>query len=188
MDTPKAGRYVDCHSSELVIVASTVAPYARPLRFCDRALPRDFGGAGIGGAASLSCSGAPAKATCSVPTNVTVDANTQAPFTVSIATTPRTMGALHSPGIENLGWVWATTIMAWVVLGPSGGRKRKAKSSSSLLALGAMTLLILLICSCGSGSGGSQAPNGTPAGTYNLTVTATMGSNSQSTPLTLIVQ
>jgi Beta-propeller repeat len=149
-----------------------------------------IGGAGIGGAASLSCSGAPAKVTCSVPTNVSVDAKTQASFTVSIATTPRPMGALHSPGIENLGWLWATTIMAWVVLDPSGGRKRKAKSSSSLLGLVAMTLLVLLICSCGSGSGSgeSQAPKGTPAGTYNLTVTATMGSNSQSTPLTLIVQ
>ncbi len=147
-----------------------------------------IGGAGIGGAASLSCTGAPTGATCTVPATENIDANTQTAFTVSITTTPRTMGALHSPGVANPSWIWATAIMAWVVLSPRSGRRRTEKSSPSLLGLSGLTLLLLFICACGGGSGGSQARNGTPAGTYNLTVTATMGSNSQSTPLTLIVQ
>ena len=146
-----------------------------------------IGGTGIGGNASLSCNGAPAEATCSVPTTQNVNANTQATFTANIMTTPRTMGALHWPGAENPGWVSATAVMAGLILVPIGRRKRTGRRGTSLFALGAMTLLILLISSCGDGSGGSQA-HGTPAGTYNLTVTATVGSNSQSTPLTLIVQ
>jgi hypothetical protein len=48
-------------------------------------------------------------------------------------------------------------------------------------------ILILLLTSCGGG-GSKQNPNGTPAGTYNLTVSATVGSNTQSTDLTLVVQ
>jgi hypothetical protein len=120
-----------------------------------------------------------------VPATENVDGNTQTPFPVNITTTPRTMGALESPEIKNGSWFWALAMMAWVVVNPKGRRRWTEKRSHSLSGL---TLLFLLICSCGGGSGGSQAPNGTPAGTYNLTVTATMGSTSRSTPLTLIVQ
>ena len=56
--------------------------------------------------------------------------------------------------------------------------------------------LCLLLASCGGGGnigsnnpGGQQTnPNGTPAGTYTVNVTATSGSATQTIPLTLIVQ
>lgn len=144
-----------------------------------------IGGAGIGGTASLSCTGAPAEAVCSVPATQNLNANTQATFTANITTTPRTMGALHLPGTENSGWFWATVVMAGLILVPIG--KMRTGRGTSFFVLVALPLLIVLICSCGGGSG-PQVPHGTPAGTYNLTVTATMGSNSQSTMLTLIVE
>ena len=59
-----------------------------------------IGGTGVGGNASLSCTGAPAEATCSVPATQNVNANTQGTFTANITTTPRTMGALHCPGLK----------------------------------------------------------------------------------------
>jgi hypothetical protein len=47
----------------------------------------------------------------------------------------------------------------------------------------------LLVSSCAGGQNSPQPNlNGTPAGTYNLTVTATAGSSTQSTNLTLTVQ
>jgi hypothetical protein len=146
-----------------------------------------IGGAGMSGTASLTCTGAPTEATCSVPATVTFTAQTQTLFAASISTTARTTGALRSPRIEHLAWLWTTAVVAGFVLRPRTMRKR-ARNAASLLALIAIVLLTLLICSCGGTSTTPQSPNGTPAGTYNLTVTATMGSNSQSTSLTLIVQ
>jgi hypothetical protein len=55
-------------------------------------------------------------------------------------------------------------------------------------------LLVAFLISCGgngrnsSGGGGGSGSGGTPAGTYNLTVTATMGSTHQSQTLKLTVQ
>jgi hypothetical protein len=61
------------------------------------------------------------------------------------------------------------------------------------LALVAMAGVVVL-CSCGGGNGGGSPPivpppdTATPVGTYILTVTATSGTVSHSTDLTLIVQ
>jgi hypothetical protein len=140
-----------------------------------------IGGAGIGGNAILSCSGAPAGATCSVPASQLVDAKTQASFNVSVMTTPITTGT-RLP--KELDWLWSSIVVAGLTLGSSARRKR-SKSSASRCWLLAVLFPLLLMCSCG---GGSQAPNGTPPGTYHLTVSAAVGSSTQSTSLTLIVQ
>src|SRR5580704_9581907 len=50
-----------------------------------------IGGAGISGTASLTCTGAPAGATCSVPATVTVSASAPSNFTVSVSTATRTL-------------------------------------------------------------------------------------------------
>jgi hypothetical protein len=55
----------------------------------------------------------------------------------------------------------------------------------------ALLMLLLFLVSCGGGGssvGSHSNPNGTPAGTYTLSVTATSGSTTQAMPLTLIVQ
>jgi hypothetical protein len=92
------------------------------------------------------------------------------------------MGALLSPAFHHLGWLWATAIMGCMFFFSSG--RRTAKRHLFALA----QILILLLCGCGGSSGSQTNPNGTPAGTYQLTVTATIGRTTQSTVLNLTVQ
>jgi hypothetical protein len=77
------------------------------------------------------------------------------------------MGALLSPAFHRLGWLWATAIMGFMFFSSSG--RQTAKRYLFTLPL----ILILLLCGCGGSSGSQTNPNGTPAGTYQLTVTAT---------------
>jgi hypothetical protein len=143
-----------------------------------------IGGKGWSGQASLSCSGAPSGASCSVaPSTLTVSAINPSPLTVSVITTPRTMSALRANPKLPSPWIWATALMAILIL---PGSLRSTFPASKLIRRMPL-LLLFLLCSCGGGSGGSSQ-HGTPAGTYTLIVTATSGSLSQSLPLTLTVQ
>jgi hypothetical protein len=144
-----------------------------------------IGGGGFSGTASLSCTGAPKGATCSVPVSVNVNASTASTFTVSVTTTSRTLAASHSDTLLFPGW-WAMATFGFVLL-PGVGRRGRSALRLPPLAL------LLLICSCGGsspspGPGPNPNPNGTPAGTYTLTVSATSVSTNQSIPLTLKVQ
>ena len=67
------------------------------------------------------------------------------------------------------------------------GGKRNATRYSAMIVL---AMMILLVPACGGGGGSKKpAPNpGTPAGTSNITVTATSGSTTNSTGFTLVVQ
>jgi hypothetical protein len=71
-----------------------------------------------------------------------------------------------------------------------GGRRQKQIFTGVLAVLG-----LLVICGLGSGCAGVGAGNsnnsmipGTPAGTYNVTVTAASGSLTHSTTLALVVR
>jgi Abnormal spindle-like microcephaly-assoc'd, ASPM-SPD-2-Hydin len=55
-----------------------------------------LGAGGVSGMATLSCSGAPSGATCSVPASMNVPAGTATPFTVSVTTASGMMAMLHS--------------------------------------------------------------------------------------------
>jgi hypothetical protein len=68
-----------------------------------------------------------------------------------------------------VGWFWAMAIIGWVMLPASEKSKRPV---NRYLVLSAVVLLVILISSCGSSSSSHQNPNGTPAGTYTLTLTA----------------
>ena len=150
-----------------------------------------IGGYGMSGTASLSCSGAPAGATCSVPASQPFSATAPATFHVSVTTTARTTGALRVPSFGLGAWMWSFGLLGIVILPGSAHRRFR-----QYLRLAPLTL-ILLLASCGGGggsSGGGQSnpnpnPNGTAAGTYTLNVTATAtGATPQTTSLTLIVQ
>ena len=141
-----------------------------------------IGGVGIGGTASLSCTGAPQGVTCTVPVSEMVSASTQANFKVSVSTMSRTMAA---QGGSPLDWLWAIAVIGWAVLPRSGQSQQIGKCCQRLMP---WVALALLLSSCGGGSSPHATPNGTPAGTYTLTVTATAGSTSQSIPLTLTVK
>jgi hypothetical protein len=138
-----------------------------------------IGGGGFSGTASLSCSGAPRGATCSVPSSVMVNATSALTFTVSVTTMSNTLTASRS----NISLSPARLAIALFVFGILPGARRRRRGTLPWLLLA----VVLLLCSCG-GSGPQSNPNGTPVGTYTLTVTATSGSTSQSIPLTLTVQ
>jgi hypothetical protein len=145
-----------------------------------------IGGAGISGTASLSCTGAPTGATCSVPVSEPLSSTVPATFGVSVTTTSRTLGALHPPVSMPVAWLWAMAVMGMVVW----PRIRAPKwSVRRYLRLAPLTLLLFLPSCGGSSSGGPQPnPNGTPAGTYTLTVNASSGSATAAASLTLTVR
>jgi hypothetical protein len=149
-----------------------------------------IGGAGVSGTATFTCTGAPTGATCMVPASVNVSASSPSPVSVSVTTTSRTSGALAPSALRPSPWLWAMGVFGLVMFPGwvSRSRGRIWPWSAPLLLL--LLLLLLLICSCGGGgSSASQGnPNGTPAGTYQLTVTATSGSLAQPVSLKLIVQ
>ena len=143
-----------------------------------------IGGGGLSGTATLSCSGVPSGATCTLPSSENVNANTASQFTVMVTTTARSSAAIQRR-TSSFGWFWAMGLIGVVWL-PMATPSRHGRRKIGLLL--SVTLLTFLI-SCGGGSGGGGGGSmGTPAGTYNLTVTATMASTNQSQTLKLIVQ
>jgi hypothetical protein len=163
-------------SSSATIVAGQTATYTLSI-----------GGAGLSGTASLSCTGSPAGANCSVPASEPFSSTVPATFNLSVSTTSRTVGALRLPAFAPVAGLWVFALLGMVV---HRGRRIPARSLRRYLPLTLLTLLLFL-CSCGGGgnSGTPQAnPNGTPAGTYTLNVKATSNATVQTTSLTLIVQ
>jgi hypothetical protein len=155
-----------------------------------------LGGAGMNGSATLSCTGAPKGATCSVPATQAFSANVLTPFSVTVNTTSRTIAAaLQPPASAPAPWSWTLAVTMFGIVGLPGIRVSK-RSMRRYLWLVPLALSMFL-ASCGGGgsvgggsTGGTPNPNGTPAGTYWLSVTATStsGSPTQTIPLKLIVQ
>ena len=144
-----------------------------------------IGGSGVSGTATLTCTGAPMGADCSVPTSMSLSATLASIFKVTVSTTSRTTATLAPSRSQRSPWFWAVAIFGVIFL-PRPVRKRSALSVARTLPF----LLLLFLCSCGGGSSSSPQsnPNGTPAGTYQLAVNATSGSQIQSISLTLTVQ
>ena len=140
----------------------------------------------MSGSATLTCTGAPKGATSSVPGTVAVSGTVASTVKVSVNTTSRTTASVNSHGLFRSGGIWAAIWIA-VVLMPTPWKKRSSKT----LSLGALIVSRVLICSSGRGSStstGQTNPNGTPAGSYNLTVSATLSSVTETTTLKLTVQ
>ena len=158
-----------------------------------------IGGEGMGGTASLTCTGAPVGANCSVPGSQAFSATSATPFAVQITTTARTTAALTRPDSTlasatrvsptSASWLWTIALGMLFVPG-TGGLKAPARRYRRYLWLAPLMLLLFAV-SCGGGGGMSSAPppqNGTPAGTYTVIVHASSGNDAGSTSLTLIVQ
>jgi hypothetical protein len=146
-------------------------------------------GVGMSGTASLSCSGAPKGATCAVPSSQSFSASSPATFNVTVTTTAHTVAALHLSAFTPAAWFLSFGMLGMVVLPGIRNPKRPLKR---YLRLAPLTLLLLLASCGGAGSAGGQQPtpnpNGTPAGTYALKITAISGNSTQATSLTLVVQ
>jgi hypothetical protein len=164
------------NSSSATIVAGQTATYTLSI-----------GGAGLSGTATLSCTGSPTGANCSVPASEPFSSTVPATFNLSVTTTSRNLGALRLPAFAPVAGLWVFALLGMVV---HPGTRIPTRSLRRYLPLTLLTLL-LFVCSCGgSGSSGSPQPNpnGTPAGTYTLNVKATSNATVQTTSLTLIVQ
>jgi hypothetical protein len=155
------------------------------------------------GSVSLSCSGAPSAATCtSSPGAVIVAANAPGLFQVSVTTTANSAlpFASNKPRARVVGMEWQFVLAALGVIvfymariktrSEMLGRQRIAWKE--LAQSGALAIVLAVgAVACGGGAGGGQDPpphQGTPAGTYSLTVTGTSGSTSHTMSLTLTVQ
>ncbi|WP_051978244.1 hypothetical protein [Edaphobacter aggregans] len=141
------------------------------------------GPAVAGTTVSLACTGAPANSTCKVaPSSVAVDGNST---TVSVTVLTGVAGSASLAP-------WHGRIMWAALLAPFGlitVRRRR-------MAAVAVLCVLLVAGGCGSGrlipssgspgSGGSGTP--TPAGSYNIVVTATAAGLTRTVNLTLVVQ
>jgi hypothetical protein len=146
-----------------------------------------IGGSGVSGTASLTCTGAPTGALCSVPATVPLDASSASTFNASVSTTSRSPVGFYRHGSSP--WVWALVIFGCMTFFKTPSAKQ---SSRSRLRFAPLFILAVAFCSCGGGSNTSPVPtpnpNGTPTGTYTLVLTAKSGSTMQTQNLTLTVQ
>jgi len=149
-------------------------------------------GGGYSGTVQLLCSGAPAKAACSLSqSSVLVNGSTEESLEVTITTTPATVGRGASPGtypgspFSNLPF----DLCAMLPLGSIYGFRRRRAA-----AMLGMLLLMIGLVSCGGGGGsgstggGGGSVSGTPSGNYSITVTGTGGTLTHSVSLKLTVQ
>ena len=133
-----------------------------------------IGGSGAAGTASMSCTGAPLGVICAIPATQSISATVPATFSVNVTTTSRTLTAHRLQSSALLASFGVLTILGmWVW--PGRQRDREPTHQRLLLLLLATALLQ---ASCGSGGSHSNPvtnPNGTPVGTYTLTVKAVLG-------------
>jgi uncharacterized repeat protein (TIGR03803 family) len=145
----------------------------------------------------LSCSGAPTMSTCSVsPAAATLNGSTAQTVTVTVTTAGASAGLVVPGSVPPS----VSAHSLWLPLSGALGlvgfvlpmRKRRFRRRGALFGL---TLLCLLAVSMMPGCGGgtsSSGGSGTPAGTYNLTVTGSFTSGSSTlthvAKLDLVVQ
>jgi len=157
-------------------------------------------------AVTLSCSGAPATATCSVlPSLQTFTSTTPVPVSVSVATTargllPGTPRRIFFPPVPLVRFFPPLACLAAFLLAIAMARRLRHGGGSfqleqpvwpSNIALFACLSIVLGAAACGGGSATPPPQTGTPAGNYSLTVTAKSASSTnpdQSVVLTLSVQ
>lgn len=144
---------------------------------------------GVTSSVALSCSGAPAHATCTVtPSSSTLGASITVSAVVETGVATASLSGRHRAAP----WV-AETMAAFACSLPLLALRRRRK-----MPLLAMLLAVALVggsAGCGSGKmiatdTGTSTPatTPTPAGTYNLTVTASSAGVTHTVPLTLVVQ
>jgi hypothetical protein len=140
---------------------------------------------GLDQAIALACSGAPAESACSVssasvtpagPTNIKVTLTTTAPSAVG----PRPPSVPPLGG--NLRWLLLGLIGLAGLMSLSRQSSRSLRLRPALVSVAMLLVLALGMAACGGGSSssssGSNSSPGTPAGSYNLTVTGTATSGS----------
>jgi uncharacterized protein (TIGR03118 family) len=150
---------------------------------------------GFTGTVALACSGLPAGTTCSfsqASVNVSGTASIQSTLTFASSTTytpPSGYGVRAStePKHRGLGIAAAGMMPLAGLLLFGVARRRRFLAMLSVVLLGLVVGAGVVGCGGSSGSGGGN-PVSTPTGTSQVTITATSGSISQSTMISLTVQ
>jgi hypothetical protein len=144
---------------------------------------------------NLTCSGAPAMATCSFSPATIAAGSSSVAVTVSVSTT----AAVSSASMLRGGHI-PPTLAAWMVQVPGflifgvlsmGSKRRKIAWHYALLTLVIGLALFATACAGGVSTIAKTVPpvgGGTGPGTYTLLVTASSGSVNHTMPLTLTVQ
>jgi hypothetical protein len=144
---------------------------------------------GFSGTATLTCTGAPQYATCSVaPSTLTLPAGGSANFSVTVSTSTSQTAYLPQKANTFLAGLGLLSLFSAPMI--LFARKR-TPVKILMLYVAAALLIPLAACSGGSGSKGNPPPVNpavTPPGTYTLTVTAAAGAKTVAQNLTLIVQ
>jgi hypothetical protein len=149
---------------------------------------------GFNQAVSMSCSGAPAGATCTVsPSSVTLNGSVLQNVTVTVATTASSASVMR-PGnqhFEYAFWLaWSGLLgLPMILIKPYPDRKRR---SHWIAILGLICVLAVFSGVPACGGGPSSGGGGVQAGNYSLTVTGSFSSGksalTHTTKLTLAVQ
>jgi hypothetical protein len=152
-------------------------------------------GGPFGNQVNLTCTGAPAMATCSFSPAAIAAGSSSVAVTVSVSTT----AAVSSASILRGGHI-PPTLAAWMIQVPGflifgvlsmGSKRRKIAWHYALLTLVIGLALFATACAGGVSTIAKTVPpveGGTAPGTYTLLVTASSGSVNHTMPLTLTVQ
>ena len=133
-------------------------------------------------AVTLACTGLPQGGQCNF-SSATVNAGGPA-ATLTITTTPRTTGLVTPIRHGNPAPLYALWMpLPAILLMGAGARRHRRKHAAAMLLL-LLAGMMLLVVSCGGGGmGAAPQPqqNGTPAGTFTITVTGTASGGLQHT-------
>jgi hypothetical protein len=138
---------------------------------------------------SLSCGGAPAASNCTIsPSSVVLAANSTATATVSISTIARTMlppagGVRRVPRLP----ITPFYVLALVALLAFATRLMPARRRTFATVCLLLLTPVLLMSACNGGTAVNSG-SGTPAGTYQLVVTGSVGTMAHSVPVNLQVK
>jgi FG-GAP-like repeat len=144
------------------------------------------------GTVNLSCAITPAVTlgpTCSLSSSSEqISGTTAQSVAVKVGTTAPSSAAMVSPiGLSPGSLPWGWTFLGTIMLVGFSGLASQSRKRAPVLVLPVLMLAVLLWVACG-GSSSPHNTQGTPAGTYTATVTATSGSLSHATAFKVTVQ
>jgi hypothetical protein len=162
--------------SQATIAAGQSASFtveAQPVNGFDRAI-------------ALSCQGVPRGATCRLASStLQMDGFNIVTTNVTVTTTARSVASAQRWHLR-FALAGSLALMAGLLL--PGSRGSRGRRSRSLLGIaGVLLLTVGWSVGCGSSSGGSPPNQGTPPGTYTITVSGTSSGLTHNTPFSLTV-